>query len=211
MPFSFQSFREFNSHYAQRRSSSSSQPPLVVNRVKVTFANEPGEGSGVARGFYTALAEALLVNAKLPALDVAQVGSLAGGSGSGLTSASSSKAMTFSLIQRLRGTRDARLSRYSAAAQAAVGGVVPPTLPSSSGSGGGSGRSSRNRDTLRTLSYDARTFHMTGRAKFNQRSCQKQILAGNCNDMTALSNLMSPCYVALVSFKTLYCLVTMLA
>ena len=55
-----QSFREFNTHYAQRRASSSSQPPLVVNRVKVTFANEPGEGSGVARGFYTALAEAIL-------------------------------------------------------------------------------------------------------------------------------------------------------
>ena len=44
-----QTFREFNTHYAQRRSGSSSQPPLVVNRVKVTFANEPGEGSGVAR------------------------------------------------------------------------------------------------------------------------------------------------------------------
>ena len=62
----FQSFREFNTHYAQRRASSSSQPPLVVNRVKVTFANEPGEGSGVARGFYTALAEAILTPQVIP-------------------------------------------------------------------------------------------------------------------------------------------------
>ena len=46
---------------------------MVVNRVKVTFLNEPGEGSGVARAFYTALAEAILVNQKLPNLGPAQV------------------------------------------------------------------------------------------------------------------------------------------
>jgi E3 ubiquitin-protein ligase EDD1 len=46
---------------------------MVVNRVKVTFLNEPGEGSGVARAFYTALAEALLVKQKLPNLAPAQV------------------------------------------------------------------------------------------------------------------------------------------
>ena len=53
--------------------SSSSQPPLVVNRVKVTFLNEPGEGTGVARSFYTALAEAILSNHKIPNLESAQV------------------------------------------------------------------------------------------------------------------------------------------
>ena len=46
---------------------------MVVNRVKVTFLNEPGEGSGVARAFYTALAEAILVKQKLPNLGPAQV------------------------------------------------------------------------------------------------------------------------------------------
>ena len=69
-----QAFKELNSHYAQnQRRSSSSQPPLVVNRVKVTFLNEPGEGTGVARSFYTALAEAILSNQKIPNLDGAQV------------------------------------------------------------------------------------------------------------------------------------------
>ena len=56
-----QAFKEFNSHYqTHSRRISATQPPLLVNRVKVTFQNEPGEGSGVARSFYTALAEALL-------------------------------------------------------------------------------------------------------------------------------------------------------
>uniref|UniRef100_A0A0K2U4A3 E3 ubiquitin-protein ligase UBR5 n=1 Tax=Lepeophtheirus salmonis TaxID=72036 RepID=A0A0K2U4A3_LEPSM len=87
-----QAFKEFNALYNQnQRRSSSSQPPLVVGRVKVTFQNEPGEGSGVARSFYTALAEALLANKKLPNLEPAQ--------------------MPFNLVQRLRGTRDNRTER----------------------------------------------------------------------------------------------------
>eukprot|EP00095_Tigriopus_kingsejongensis_P009543 maker-scaffold114_size351134-snap-gene-1.12 protein:Tk09543 transcript:maker-scaffold114_size351134-snap-gene-1.12-mRNA-1 annotation:"e3 ubiquitin-protein ligase hyd" len=93
-----QAFKEFNSHVNQHmRRSSSSQPPLVVNRVKVTFQNEPGEGSGVARSFYTALSEALLSSGKLPNLEGAQSGS--------------SKSMHFGLIQRLRGSRDAQIDR----------------------------------------------------------------------------------------------------
>ncbi len=36
--------QEFNSHYqTHSRRTSASQPPLVVNRVKVTFQNEPGK------------------------------------------------------------------------------------------------------------------------------------------------------------------------
>ena len=62
-----QAFKEFNSYYhSNQRRSSSNQPPMVVNRVKVTFLNEPGEGSGVARSFYTALSEAILANQPLP-------------------------------------------------------------------------------------------------------------------------------------------------
>ena len=41
--------------------------------MKVTFLNEPGEGTGVARSFYTALAEAILSNQKIPNLEGAQV------------------------------------------------------------------------------------------------------------------------------------------
>jgi hypothetical protein len=38
-----------------RRTNTSGQP-LAVHRAKVTFKDEPGEGSGVARSFYTAIA-----------------------------------------------------------------------------------------------------------------------------------------------------------
>ncbi|XP_041974178.1 E3 ubiquitin-protein ligase hyd isoform X2 [Aricia agestis] len=65
-----QTFSELNSAFAgQNRRAHSAQPPLAVNRVKVTFRDEPGEGSGVARSFYTSVAEALLANEKLPPLE----------------------------------------------------------------------------------------------------------------------------------------------
>ncbi|XP_054273224.1 E3 ubiquitin-protein ligase UBR5 isoform X2 [Macrosteles quadrilineatus] len=71
-----QTMKELNTQYnAYNKRASPSQPPLAVNRVKVTFKDEPGEGSGVARSFYTAIAEALLANQKLPNLESAQVGS----------------------------------------------------------------------------------------------------------------------------------------
>ncbi|KAJ9576563.1 hypothetical protein L9F63_025542, partial [Diploptera punctata] len=70
-----QTMKELNTQYNNfHRRASTSQPPLAVNRVKVTFKDEPGEGSGVARSFYTAIAEALLANEKLPNLEAAQVG-----------------------------------------------------------------------------------------------------------------------------------------
>lgn len=51
-------FKELNNQYNSfHRRTSSNHPCLAVNRVKVTFKDEPGEGSGVARSFYTALAE----------------------------------------------------------------------------------------------------------------------------------------------------------
>lgn len=67
--------KELNTQYNLYNRRTSNTPPLAVNRVKVTFKDEPGEGSGVARGFYTAIAEALLANEKLPNLEAAQVGS----------------------------------------------------------------------------------------------------------------------------------------
>ena len=52
-------FRTLNTYYYRNHnmSSSSSVPPLAVQRVKVTFKDEPGEGSGVARSFYASVVE----------------------------------------------------------------------------------------------------------------------------------------------------------
>lgn len=66
-----QTFKELNTHFGNHRRLF---PPLAFNRVKVMFKDEPGEGSGVARSFYTSIAEALLANEKLPNLEAAQVG-----------------------------------------------------------------------------------------------------------------------------------------
>ncbi|XP_076670433.1 E3 ubiquitin-protein ligase hyd isoform X1 [Andrena cerasifolii] len=67
--------KELNTQYNLYNKRASNTPPLAVNRVKVIFKDEPGEGSGVTRSFYTAIAEALLANEKLPNLEAAQVGS----------------------------------------------------------------------------------------------------------------------------------------
>lgn len=88
-----QTFKEFNTQYnTYSRRASAMQPPMAVNRVKVTFKDEPGEGSGVARSFYTAIAEALLVNEKLPNLESVQVGN--------------GKYAHYSVLQRIRRERD---------------------------------------------------------------------------------------------------------
>ena len=96
-----QAFKEFNNHFqTHSKRPSPSHPPMVVNRVKVMFQNEPGEGSGVARSFYTALAEAILVQQPIPNLEAAQAGPNA------------PKSMQLSLIQRLRGNRGVRHASY---------------------------------------------------------------------------------------------------
>ncbi|KAJ8960750.1 hypothetical protein NQ318_020043 [Aromia moschata] len=86
-----QTFKELNTQYNSYNRRTSSSPPLAVNRVKVTFKDEPGEGSGVARSFYTAIAEAILSNDKLPSLESAQV---------------DTKYSQYSVLQRLRRDRD---------------------------------------------------------------------------------------------------------
>lgn len=72
-----QTFKELNSmyHTFSRRIAVGGSPILAVNRVKVTFKDEHGEGSGVTRSFYTAFADAILSNEKLPNLCSCQVGS----------------------------------------------------------------------------------------------------------------------------------------
>uniref|UniRef100_A0AAY3ZX24 E3 ubiquitin-protein ligase UBR5 n=1 Tax=Denticeps clupeoides TaxID=299321 RepID=A0AAY3ZX24_9TELE len=89
-----QTMRQLNAHFGRRCTTT----PMAVHRVKVTFKDEPGEGSGVARSFYTAIAQAFLSNDKLPNLDCVQ---------------SVSKGMQASnLMQRLR-NRDRERERRS--------------------------------------------------------------------------------------------------
>ena len=81
---------------------------------------------------------------KLPNLEDAQVGSISS-SGSSNTN---SKSMQFSLIQRLRGTRESRVGRSS--------------LTASSSGNSSSHKSSRAREVSRALSFDARPFYVNG-------------------------------------------------
>ncbi|XP_048881123.1 E3 ubiquitin-protein ligase UBR5-like isoform X6 [Brienomyrus brachyistius] len=89
-----QTMRQLNAHFGRRCAAT----PMAVHRVKVTFKDEPGEGSGVARSFYTAVAQAVLSNEKLPSLDCLQ------SAGKGLQASS--------LMQRLR-NRDRERERRS--------------------------------------------------------------------------------------------------
>ncbi|XP_069477553.1 E3 ubiquitin-protein ligase UBR5 isoform X1 [Ambystoma mexicanum] len=122
-----QTMRQLNNHFGRRCATS----PLVVHRVKVTFKDEPGEGSGVARSFYTAVAQAFLSNDKLPNLDSVQ---------------NANKGTHTSLMQRLRnrGERDRERERER-------------EIRRSSGLRAGS-RRDRDRDFRRQLSIDTRPY-----------------------------------------------------
>ncbi|XP_025408185.1 E3 ubiquitin-protein ligase UBR5 isoform X3 [Sipha flava] len=124
-------FKELNNQYnSYHRRTSSTHPCLAVNRVKVTFKDEPGEGSGVARSFYTALAEALLSSEKLPNLESVQVGG---------------RYSQYTVLQRLRNRERTESTRIRHA------GPLSPRVPSR--------RSERNdREQRRILSVDARSF-----------------------------------------------------
>jgi E3 ubiquitin-protein ligase EDD1 len=58
-----------NINSSSSSSSSLLPPPLCLSRIKVTFREEQGEGSGVARSFYTAFAEAVLCDMAIPNLE----------------------------------------------------------------------------------------------------------------------------------------------
>ncbi|XP_068706016.1 E3 ubiquitin-protein ligase UBR5-like [Montipora foliosa] len=60
-----QTIRQLNTQFGRRGPRSR---PMTIHRVKVTFKDEPGEGTGVARSFYTAIGEAFLSGEKLPSL-----------------------------------------------------------------------------------------------------------------------------------------------
>ncbi|KRX26976.1 Protein unc-45 -like protein A, partial [Trichinella nelsoni] len=62
-----ETFQVLNAFFERRQMGSSSQHHVIgVHRVKVSFKDEPGEGSGVARSFFTAIASALLSPLPLP-------------------------------------------------------------------------------------------------------------------------------------------------
>lgn len=114
-----QTFKELNTHFGNQNRRL--LPPLAFNRVKVTFKDEPGEGSGVARSFYTSIAEALLANEKLPSLEAAQTGPTintnhkyflpsrhrgsGSGGGSGSAGGSSSRELGSSLTRRISSSK----------------------------------------------------------------------------------------------------------
>ncbi|KAL8591738.1 hypothetical protein ACOMHN_032280 [Nucella lapillus] len=133
-----QTFKQLNNHYSRRTNTNGN--PLAVHRVKVTFKDEPGEGSGVARSFYTAVAQALLSEEKLPPLGRAILsenklpsleGVLVGG-----------KSLQYNLIQRLRSRERERERTRSIQRQRS--------------------RETRDREARRNLSYEASPFYMPG-------------------------------------------------
>ncbi|KRX48323.1 E3 ubiquitin-protein ligase UBR5, partial [Trichinella murrelli] len=62
-----ETFQVLNAFFERRQMGNSSQHHVIgVHRVKVSFKDEPGEGSGVARSFFTAIASAILSPLPLP-------------------------------------------------------------------------------------------------------------------------------------------------
>ncbi|CAG4963257.1 unnamed protein product [Parnassius apollo] len=138
-----QTFAELNSAFAgQNRRAHSAQPPLAVNRVKVTFRDEPGEGSGVARSFYTSVAEALLANEKLPPLEPTSGSGINSSAANGTSSSGGANAGSASSNS---GTRSgAGRARAKDAARRAPGRAAP--------------RPPAAREPRRVLSVDARPY-----------------------------------------------------
>ncbi|CAF1093479.1 unnamed protein product [Adineta steineri] len=99
-------FRTLNTYYYRNQNinSSSSIPPLAVQRVKVTFKDEPGEGSGVARSFYASIIEAILSEEKLPVLELGAYG---------VSSASQSSSGSSHSHRHSRSSRDRRTALAS--------------------------------------------------------------------------------------------------
>ncbi|KRZ21987.1 E3 ubiquitin-protein ligase UBR5 [Trichinella pseudospiralis] len=65
-----ETFQVLNTFYERRQMGSSQHHAIGVHRVKVSFKDEPGEGSGVARSFFTAIASALLAPLPLPSFEL---------------------------------------------------------------------------------------------------------------------------------------------
>lgn len=141
-----QTFKELNTHFSNQNRRL--LPPLAFNRVKVTFKDEPGEGSGVARSFYTSIAEALLANEKLPNLEAAQVGTT--------TNSSSKYSMPFAVVSRHRISNSANsVSNNSSGRDLSNAGGSSSSARRISGS---KALWRPSREPKRTLNYDARPY-----------------------------------------------------
>ncbi|XP_030371392.1 E3 ubiquitin-protein ligase hyd isoform X3 [Scaptodrosophila lebanonensis] len=129
-----QTFKELNAQFGNQNRRA--QPPITFNRVKVTFKDEPGEGSGVARSFYTSISEALLASAKMPNLESVQAGTTHNKYGVPFSSILRSRAVSGSsrdppTLQR-RGTGSKILWR-TARERKALNYDARPYIPSSNG------------------------------------------------------------------------------
>ncbi|XP_032678676.1 E3 ubiquitin-protein ligase UBR5 isoform X6 [Odontomachus brunneus] len=144
-----QTMKELNTQYNIYNRRATNTPPLAVNRVKVTFKDEPGEGSGVTRSFYTAIAEALLANEKLPNLEAAQVGN---------------KYTQFNVMQKLKNrdrdrdlrrqnTRSSGKCRESRRALSFDARSFHPSSAIEGNNGSGSGSSSSNAHPMPTINH----------------------------------------------------------
>lgn len=148
-----QTFKELNTHFNNQNRRLF--PALAFNRVKVTFKDEPGEGSGVTRSFYTSIAEALLANEKLPNLETAQVGSS--------TSSSNKYSMPFAVVSRHRISNSGSGSSPSSRDLSSPAGVSSARRIS-----GSKPLWRQNREPKRMLNYDARPFRPSNLiGKFN--------------------------------------------
>lgn len=139
-----QTFKELNTHFSNQNRRL--LPALAFNRVKVTFKDEPGEGSGVTRSFYTSIAEALLANEKLPNLEAAQVGSS--------TTSASKYSMPFAVVSRHRISN----SGSSASPNSSRDLSSPAGISSARRISSSKPLWRPNREPKRTLNYDARPF-----------------------------------------------------
>lgn len=143
-----QTFKELNTLYSTNNRRI--QPPLAYGRVKVTFKDEPGEGSGVARSFYTSIAEALLANEKLPNLETAQVGT------------NKYNSVPFSSMLQRRRDNNTSSSTLSTSNRRSL--TTPTTTSTSTTTPATTTSNSKpplwrpTREFRRTLNYDARPF-----------------------------------------------------
>jgi E3 ubiquitin-protein ligase EDD1 len=156
-----QTFKELNTMYNNfSRRMSVGTPLLTVSRVKVTFKDEPGEGSGVARSFYSAFCEAILSNDKLPSLDSCHA---------------SNRSLQYNLIQRLK-TREREREQARRAYQASRSSREHNT--SNSGP-----RERPEREVYTHLRYDAPPFIMPGEQQSQQQSQQGVSSSVNLNEL----------------------------
>ena len=64
-------YRKLDSFKSKSRNSSRNENLLITRKIKVKFIDEPGEGNGVMRSFFTTIADSLLEDKKMPKMDIA--------------------------------------------------------------------------------------------------------------------------------------------